>query len=380
MNQLTVNAHDELVMKLLNYFITEKNYSPIVIRGIQDEIWLENLQEDYKIIRIVSNYIHNNEQLEVDINKSTRLMRTIKKKTFSFKMKAINIFINVGNNVDTLRYDNPQNVIAKIEDADDLNKYNLIVNNFPDITKKMTFSEKGIELFMKITKDINQKNEGEARMTEDVFTMKKPIITYALIAINIIVFVLTNYTGNTLAFADNRYWVVSGEYYRMFTSMFLHANEIHLLINCYALYIIGMQIESFLGKAKYITVYILSGIAGSTLSLLFNTGYSVGASGAIFGLLGALVYFGYHYRVYLDTVVRSQIIPIIILNLFIGMTISDIDNWAHIGGLVGGVMATMAVGIKYKSTTFNKVNGVILYLIYVVALLYLVFNPSILGI
>ena len=69
--------NDELVMKLLRYFISEKNYSPIVIRGIQGEIWLENLNEDYKIIRIVSNYIHNNEQFEFDLFKTKKCLPSI---------------------------------------------------------------------------------------------------------------------------------------------------------------------------------------------------------------------------------------------------------------------------------------------------------------
>ena len=141
----------------------------------------------------------------------------------------------------------------------------------------------------------------------------------------------------------------------------------------YALYVIGMQLESFLGKWKYLIVYLLSGLGGSMLSIFFDNGFSVGASGAIFGLMGALLYFGYHYRVYLDSVVKSQIIPLIVINLLIGFTSTGIDNWAHIGGLVGGILATMAVGVKYKSTKFEMINGVIMYLIFIGFLGYMVF-------
>ena len=104
-----------------------------------------------------------------------------------------------------------------------------------------------------------------------------------------------------------------------------------------------------------------------------SSGFSVGASGAIFGLLGALLYFGYHYRVYLGTVVKSQIIPLIVLNLIIGL-MPGIDNWAHIGGLIGGVFATMFVGIKYKSTKFEMINGGVLYLIFIGFLLFMTFS------
>ena len=143
----------------------------------------------------------------------------------------------------------------------------------------------------------------------------------------------------------------------------------------YALYVIGSQIESFLGKTKYIIIYLFSAITSSLLSLVFlsSNSYSLGASGAIFGLFGALLYFGYHYRVYLGNVIRSQVVPIIIFNLFLGFVLSGIDNAAHIGGLVGGLLMTIAMGVKYKSTTSEKINGLILTLIYLTFLLYISF-------
>ena len=100
---------------------------------------------------------------------------------------------------------------------------------------------------------------------------------------------------------------------------------------------------------------------------------SIGASGAIFGLLGALVYFGYHYRVYLDSVIKSQILPLIFMNLLIGFICTGIDNAAHIGGLIGGLLISMAVGVKYKSTTSDRVNGIIMTSIFVGFLVYMTF-------
>ena len=376
MNELVIDKKEELVMKLLHYFITERGYNPVIIRGVKDEIWLENLEDDYKIVRIVSGYIHNNEQFKFDLFKTKNLLKTIKKKTLSFKINALSIFVNLGDNVDITKCEDTPNIkFANIHEASDLDKYRFVTSAFPDITEDMDFREKGLELFMKITSDINKKNEDDAKMNEDVFRPKKPIITYALIAINVVVFILSVFNDAILPmFAVNRELIVNfNQYYRLFTGMFLHAGILHLLFNMYALYIIGMQLESFLGKAKYLIVYLLSGIGASMLSIFFSNSFSVGASGAIFGLMGALLYFGYHYRVYLDSVVKSQIIPLIILNLILGFTISGVDNWAHIGGLVSGILATMAVGVKYKSTRFEMVNGVILYLIYIVFIGYMVF-------
>lgn len=380
MNELVIDKKEELVMKLLHYFITERGYNPVIIRGVKDEIWLENLDDDYKIIRIVSGYIHNNEQFKFDIFKTKSLLKTIKKKTLSFKLNALSIFVNLGDNVDLSEFDDTPNIkFANIQNEEDLTKYRFVINAFPDITKDMDFKEKGLELFMKITSDINKKNEGDAKMNEDVFKPKKPIITYALIIINVLIYVFSLFNDSLLQnFAVNRFYIVEmGQYYRLITGIFLHGSFLHLIFNMYALYIIGMQLESFLGKWKYLIVYLLSGLAGSMLSVFFSNNFSVGASGAIFGLLGALLYFGYHYRVYLDSVVKSQIIPLILINLVIGFTVSGIDNWAHIGGLVGGLLATMAVGVKYKSSKFEMINGAIMYLIYIVAIGYMVFAMGI---
>ena len=78
-----MTKNDEIVMKLLHYFITKKGYNPIVLHGAENEIWLENFENDYNIIRIVSNYIHNDEQLSFDIFRTKQIMKTIKKKTMS---------------------------------------------------------------------------------------------------------------------------------------------------------------------------------------------------------------------------------------------------------------------------------------------------------
>ncbi len=383
MEELSVNHNDELVMKLLRYFISEKNYSPIVIKGIQGEIWLENLDEDYKIIRIVSNYIHNDEQFEFDLVRTKKLMKLIKKKTLSFKMNALSIFVNLNDNVDLKKYnDIPKIDVADVKETEDLNKYNFIIDSFPDITKEMTFKEKGLELFMKITGDISKKNEGEARMNEEVFSMKKPIVTYILIAINVVVFLLmyllgngSTHVGTLLSFGANYApYVLEGEYWRLLTSAFLHIGVIHLVFNMYALYVIGPQLESFYGKGKYLIIYLFSAIAGNLMSIMFtHNAVSAGASGAIFGLLGSLLYFGYHYRVYLGNVLKSQIIPLIILNLMMGLFLSGIDMAAHVGGLIGGILISMALGVKYKSTTFDKVNGWIMTIIFTVFMIYMGF-------
>ena len=378
MNQeIKLDDKNIIVMKLLHYFITEKNYNPIILQGVEDEIWLENMEEDYKVIRIVSNYIHNNEQFDFDKFKTERIVKKIKRKTLSFNVNVLSIFLDLGENVSKdLLNSNPNSLCININEESDLIKNGIIKEQFPDISKKLKFNEKGIELFVKITNDINKHNEKDAKKVDNVFKPKIPIITYILILINVIIFagstILGNYNNIINAFCVYGPSIRAGEYYRLITGMFLHGNIPHLLFNCWVLYVIGSQLESFIGKFKYIIIYFISGICGSLFSIIFSSYPSVGASGAIFGLMGSLIYFGYHYRVYLGNYVKTQLIPLVVLNLIIGMS-PGIDNFAHIGGLIGGTIATMGLGIDGKSTTFEKTNGIIITILFIAFSIYMAF-------
>ena len=377
-NTLSMTQTDEMIMKLLHYFVTVENYSPIVLKGAKNEIWLEKFDGEYKIVRLVSNYIHNNEQLNMDIYRTKQIMKRIKKKTMSFSINALSIFVNLGDNVelDLVSEDNID--CANIKTTEDLKKYQFIMDEFPTITKKTNFKEEGLDLFVKLTNDIGEVNKINQQQAEDLFAKKDPIITKILITINIVIFILQLVLGwDVVANFGANYapFVKSGKFYVLFTSMFIHGNLIHLLFNMYALYIIGPQVESFYGKIKYLAIYFGSGILGALLSDIFlQNSISVGASGAIFGLLSSIVYFGYHYRAYLDTVIRSQIMPLIIFNIFLGIVIPNIDTFCHIGGLIGGVLVSMACGIKYKSSKSERINGFILTTIYTIFLLILLFK------
>jgi len=380
-NEIMLDDKNVLAMKLLHYFITEKNYNPIILQGVDNEIWLENLDADCKVIRIVSGYIHNDEQYDFDVFKTKRIMKKIKRKTFSFNMNVMSFFLDMGENVTKDINEDNKLMGIKVSDESDINKSDIVKKMFPDLSKKMVYSEDGVELFAKITNDINEHNRRDADKIEDVFKDKGPYITYILMAINILLYILPILLGyyNEIVtnFCMHGPSIRSGEYYRLITSCFLHGNIIHLFFNMYALYVIGSQIENYFGRIKYLIIFFVSGVIGNLFSMIFNGNIpSLGASGAIFGLMGALLYFGYHYRVYLGSVLKNQLIPIILLNLGLGFILSGVDNFAHIGGLIGGVMITSSLGVKNKSTTFEKVNGTIITLIFTAIIIYIAFIYS----
>ena len=364
-----------IVMKLLHYFITEKNYNPIILQGAENEIWLENMDEDYKIVRIVSNYIHNDEQFRFDMFKTKRIVKKIQKKTFSLHINTLSFFLDLGDNVNLSSSKALENV--NVQDEDDITSSDVVKDYYPDLSKKLVFNEDGVQLFMKISDDISKHNKVDAEHIESVFKMKYPIVTYLLIALNVILYVVPVLTNSYDTIINNFCvygpLIKAGQYYRIITGAFLHGGILHLAFNCYALYVIGSQLESYLGKVRYLIVYLFSAVTASLFSMIFSSNPSIGASGTIFGLMVALVYFGYHYRVYLGNVLKSQIIPLILFNLLIGALSTGIDNFAHIGGLIGGLLITSALGIKYKSSTSQMVNGWILSAIYLGFIIFMAF-------
>jgi len=374
-----LNNKDEMIMSLVHYFVTEENYTPINVQGAKNEIWLENLDGPYKIVRINSKYIHNNEQYDMDLFKMQFVIKQIKKKTLSFKMNALNICLDLGQSVEVKSEEKNIDTI-NVTNINDIKKDKILGNIFPKIQTNSFKKTDNLDKIIGVTEDINRKTESENNKYEDVFKPKKIVITKLLIMACIIMYLLSVFTENStypliLIGATSRNFILNGEFYRLITSAFFHGNIIHLLVNMYSLWIIGSQVETYLGKAKYLAIYLLSAIMGSLFSIVFYENFlSVGANGAIFGLMGALLYFGYHYRLYLSNALTNQLIPIIILNIVLGFSISGIDNAAHIGGLIGGYLSTMIVGIKYKSTKRENINGLIVYIALSAFILYVIFN------
>ncbi|MEQ8674014.1 MAG: rhomboid family intramembrane serine protease [Aggregatilineales bacterium] len=183
----------------------------------------------------------------------------------------------------------------------------------------------------------------------------KPNLTYALIAVNVAIFVVMFYILSPDQLndiyewgANNKFTVLEqGEFHRLLTAMFMHGSLTHLAFNMLSLYVIGQTVERFFGSIRFALIYFLGGLAGSVLSVLINAPEvnSVGASGAIFAIVGAELVFLYKHRKLFGAMAQQQLrslIIIIALNLFAGFASNltnvgvSIDNWGHIGGFIGG--------------------------------------------
>jgi len=176
-----------------------------------------------------------------------------------------------------------------------------------------------------------------------------PIATFVLLALNVAIFALMEYAGGSqnpevlLNFgASYGPFIHRGEYWRLVMPMFLHIGWAHLIINSIGLFALGRILESVYGYGRFTVLYVASGIGSSLLSMTLSHSVSAGASGAIFGMAGAMLTVGYLHR---EAVPRrwrrafgGGILPLIILNLALGFSIPGIDNWGHLGGLFVGML------------------------------------------
>ena len=370
---IKIDKKDDIILKLLHYFITEEDYRPVIINGLDNEIWLENMENDLQLIRINNNYIHNNEQLKVDTYRAKNIMKSIKKNTLSINMNMLNLLLDTGENVNVSETKNIETI--KVEKINDFKSNRIVSEFFPKVKDAVLNDKMDPVEFFKMTEDMNQKTIKNEKKLAKIFSQKKPTVTYALICINVVMFLICNLYNESIVdmFANSRFFVKQGEYYRLFTCMFLHVDVFHILFNMYALYVLGPQVERYYGKVRFLLIYIISGLLGSLFSCVFmnDASFSIGASGAIFGLLGSIVYFTYYYRATIQGFMRSPAVSVVLLNLALGFLIPNVDISAHIGGLIGGLLIAMGIGIGDKGRKTDQINGFLVLIIMFGFMIYL---------
>ncbi len=185
----------------------------------------------------------------------------------------------------------------------------------------------------------------------------RPLLTYTLLGLTAAVYLL-QILGQALHFdlatafgLKYNDFIRQGELWRLITPVFLHGSILHLAMNMYGLFIFGPSLEMRFGRGRFFLLYFLSAYAGNVLSFLLNPNPSLGASTAIFGLIAAEGMFLFQNRQLLSDRGRAQIVNILIVagyNLFYGLVNPRIDNWGHIGGLLGGLIFTWFGGPRFR--------------------------------
>jgi Uncharacterized membrane protein (homolog of Drosophila rhomboid) len=262
------------------------------------------------------------------------------------------------------------------------------LENRNSLTKELKEYKEKVEDFKKM-----EEEENTPRHTityKDLFPQKGYLFTPLLIYLNIFVFLLMILSGTNLfepqidtlvQWGGNiRFLTKNGQIWRLFTSLFLHAGILHLVFNMYALLYVGSVLERVVGKNKFISAYLISGIVASVVSLITHENIvSVGASGAIFGLFGvllALLIFK-EFR-FADISARNLLLNIsffVVYNIIYGFSNAGIDNSAHIGGLFGGFI----IGVVYCLIAKEKIKPLLAYSLMIVLVssaVFSVFNVS----
>lgn len=186
--------------------------------------------------------------------------------------------------------------------------------------------------------------------------VKKEPLTAVIVSVNILIFLIVDLTGGSentahmlkCGAAYTPLILEEGEWYRLFTAMFLHFGMAHLANNMLVLFVLGGRLERTVGKVRFLMIYLLGGLAGNLLSLFLDRGsyesaVSAGASGAVFAVTGALVYVVLLHRGRVEDLSVRQILIMAVLSLYMGFTSTGVDNAAHVGGLIGGLLITALV-------------------------------------
>lgn len=186
--------------------------------------------------------------------------------------------------------------------------------------------------------------------------------TVFLIAVNILMFLLVELTGFSEDTGHMLHWgaaygplISKGEYYRLFTCMFLHFGIAHLANNMLVLYVIGDNLEAAVGKIRYFLIYFLGGVGGNLLSYLEdrnapNPPVSAGASGGVFAIVGAMIYVLLVNKGRLEDLTICQMVIMAAFSLYLGYTSQGVDNTAHVGGLICGFLLAVLLYRRKRET------------------------------
>ena len=201
--------------------------------------------------------------------------------------------------------------------------------------------------------------------------IKKEPVTALFILLNILIFLAVDFTGgseNTVHMIDcgaayPPLILENGEIYRLFTCMFLHFGISHLANNMLVLFVLGQRLEPVVGKIKFILIYLLGGLGGNVISLLADVkkneyAVSAGASGAVFAVMGAMIYVVIWSHGQIQDISTRQILIMAAFSLYFGFTSTGVDNAAHVGGMIMGFL--LAVLLYHPSSQKKLYNCLML--------------------
>lgn len=323
---------DKIKNKIINYLTNGQGFivESFKVNDVNNEyVLVKEFPQGNVAILIVDS--------EIEISETNECINFLKSKNRNFNLyKIVLTGSNYVNNID--------------------GTYKIIINK--NTNEIIYYDNESSNLANNIRNIISKPRNG------NMFNKRYGTISLIIIGINILMYIISGLiSGNFIDIDAHTLYILGGKYgpaidilnqwWRLITCMFLHGGILHLFCNMYSLYIIGPQVEAFFGKVKFIIIYLGSGIGASYLSYKLDPDtLSIGASGAIFGLFGALLVYLLKERERFTKESINNIVIIITLNLVIGFSSSNIDNYGHIGGLILGIILSLVFMVtnEYKFT------------------------------
>ncbi|KGX88878.1 rhomboid family protein [Pontibacillus litoralis] len=368
--------------------IVNHQFEMLDISEERQEIWLEQQRKATSyVVRISHQSFNWANQIKQDQQKLNKQIQRVQKHVAGRKVVVFNVYITKYPPVDDWEgwletrtiserksctvhtcYMDEQSRLKEIKKL--YQQLSLLEPHFP--TPSEAEMEQLIPYLKQSIKSSYQKRKKEK---EQVFSYGKPMMTYLLIAINLFLFAYIEWNGastDTLTLiefgAKYNPAILDGEWWRILSSMFIHIGFLHITLNMLALHVLGTAVEKMFGSIRFLFIYFIGGIVGGLASFAFTPNVAAGASGAIYGLFGALLFFGVVYRKLFFQTIGSNVIFILLLNIGFSMIIPQVDNSAHLGGLIGGFLATSFVHFPHKREVARQVVSLIVVTILMIGL------------
>lgn len=381
-----------LMYTLADELIKKYDYNLLYVNEKTNEIWLEKYENrSSKVVRLIHKGFDWKNHLKHDISVLFQRIRNVRR-IFGKNVEVYNLYFTTYPPVDSweglkkpINSQGKPNVKMKVYyfDQEDYPKeverferdlldapfnYNF---DLPEETKENIIERAKHEFIYSLH---NKRKE-----VQQIFSFGKPIFSFLFIIINLLYFFYIEMNGDSTSVETliaygakyNPAIILDGEWWRLITSMFIHIGFLHLALNMLAVFYLGNAIEKIFGSARFLFIYFIAGLGGSIASFAFTTSISAGASGAIFGLFGAFLYFGIkHKRLFFQTI-GTSILLILAINLVIGLTIEQIDMAAHVGGLIAGFLGAAIVGLpKNKRLSYQIASLVLVIVSFTVGTIY----------
>ena len=352
---------DTVFWRIIHQFVIQHEYRLIHLAENEKEIWLEAIEnKEAPIVRLIRTDLDWSMWLQRDIENTALKMNNFQKQLRKRKLSTVSIYVSTYPPVDDWEYrvEKPYEyentklnsiVVHSLNIEQACQSISTLINKEITIKEEIVLDELALEHLKHSVINVAQK---QIRKVKELFQYGRPFYTYIFIAIQLFFFYLLETSGGsqnieTLIQYGAKYnpLIIEGEWWRFLTPIILHIGIFHLLMNTLALYYLGTAVERMYGSARFLFIYLFAGFTGTVASFVFTPNLSAGASGAIFGCFGALLYVGISHPKLFFRTMGMNILVLIGINISLGFVIPGIDNAGHIGGLIGGFLAATIIAL-----------------------------------